>query len=80
MEFHFRFIGHYVKFTGMSLSGKNRLNLSCAWSATDDYLMCYRLNVVLVNTAVICCWLMWAIVWLAQWKPLINPVLKAEGE
>ncbi|XP_024389071.1 V-type proton ATPase subunit e1 [Physcomitrium patens] len=38
------------------------------------------LNVVLVNTAVICCWLMWAIVWLAQWKPLINPVLKAEGE
>jgi hypothetical protein len=39
-----------------------------------------RLHMVLVNTGVISCWLMWAIVWLSQWKPLINPVLKAEGE
>ncbi|KAH8964898.1 hypothetical protein BDL97_04G089800 [Sphagnum fallax] len=38
------------------------------------------LHMVLVNTGVISCWLMWAIVWLSQWKPLINPVLKAEGE
>ncbi|KAL2608444.1 hypothetical protein R1flu_027017 [Riccia fluitans] len=39
-----------------------------------------KLHILLVNTAVICCYLMWAIVWMAQWNPLIVPILKAEGE
>ncbi|KAL3676386.1 hypothetical protein R1sor_026334 [Riccia sorocarpa] len=39
-----------------------------------------KLHMLLVNTAVICCYLMWAIVWMAQWQPLIVPILKAEGE
>ncbi|KAJ7556491.1 hypothetical protein O6H91_05G085800 [Diphasiastrum complanatum] len=38
------------------------------------------LHVTLVITAVVCCWLLWAIVYLAQLKPLINPILKAAGE
>uniref|UniRef100_A0A803M672 O-fucosyltransferase family protein n=1 Tax=Chenopodium quinoa TaxID=63459 RepID=A0A803M672_CHEQI len=29
----------------------------------------------LVITATVCCWMMWAIVYLAQMKPLINPIL-----
>ncbi|CAO2833280.1 unnamed protein product [Amaranthus hypochondriacus] len=33
----------------------------------------------LVITAIVCCWMMWAIVYLAQMKPLINPILN-EGE
>jgi V-type H+-transporting ATPase subunit e len=39
-----------------------------------------QMHVVLVNTAVICCYLMWAIVYLAQLKPLVVPILKGEGE
>ncbi|KAH7427965.1 hypothetical protein KP509_10G069200 [Ceratopteris richardii] len=34
-----------------------------------------RLHRLLATTAVICAWMMWAIVFLAQWKPLVNPVL-----
>ncbi|KAI9156918.1 hypothetical protein LWI28_014113 [Acer negundo] len=30
-------------------------------------------------TATVCCWMMWAIVYLAQMKPLIVPIL-SEGE
>ncbi|XP_008803039.1 V-type proton ATPase subunit e1-like [Phoenix dactylifera] len=33
----------------------------------------------LVVTAIMCCWMMWAIVYLAQLKPLIVPIL-SEGE
>ncbi|CAM6095121.1 unnamed protein product [Calypogeia fissa] len=39
-----------------------------------------KMHVLLVNTAVICCYLMWAIVYLAQWHPLVDPILNAEGE
>ncbi|KAI5070500.1 hypothetical protein GOP47_0014843 [Adiantum capillus-veneris] len=34
-----------------------------------------RLHLLLVITAVICAWMMWAIVYMAQWKPLVNPIL-----
>ncbi|KAG9446286.1 hypothetical protein H6P81_012414 [Aristolochia fimbriata] len=37
------------------------------------------LHLTLVITATICCWMMWAIVYLAQFKPLIVPILN-EGE
>ncbi|KAF7140768.1 hypothetical protein RHSIM_Rhsim06G0224400 [Rhododendron simsii] len=37
------------------------------------------LHVTLVVTATVCCWMMWAIVYLAQMKPLIVPIL-SEGE
>ncbi|XP_060975039.1 V-type proton ATPase subunit e1 [Cannabis sativa] len=37
------------------------------------------LHLTLVVTAVVCCWMMWAIVYLAQMKPLIVPIL-SEGE
>ncbi|KAI3410748.1 uncharacterized protein J3R85_018520 [Psidium guajava] len=33
----------------------------------------------LIITATVCCWMMWAIVYLAQMKPLIVPILN-EGE
>ncbi|XP_027939242.1 V-type proton ATPase subunit e2-like isoform X1 [Vigna unguiculata] len=36
-------------------------------------------HLTLVLTATICCWMMWAIVYLAQMKPLIVPIL-SEGE
>nr|AFK44868.1 unknown [Lotus japonicus] len=32
-------------------------------------------HLTLVLTATICCWMMWAIVYLAQMKPLIVPIL-----
>ncbi|CAG7887754.1 unnamed protein product [Brassica rapa] len=34
-----------------------------------------RLHFTLVITATVCCWLMWAIVYIAQMKPLIVPIL-----
>ncbi|KAL6197697.1 hypothetical protein ACLB2K_033303 [Fragaria x ananassa] len=37
------------------------------------------LHLTLVITAVVCCWIMWAIVYIAQMKPLIVPIL-SEGE
>ncbi|KAH7843564.1 hypothetical protein Vadar_018254 [Vaccinium darrowii] len=37
------------------------------------------LHLTLVVTATVCCWMMWAIVYLAQMKPLIVPIL-SEGE
>nr|GMC74521.1 V-type proton ATPase subunit E1 [Ipomoea batatas] len=37
------------------------------------------LHLTLVLTATVCCWMMWAIVYLAQMKPLIVPIL-SEGE
>ncbi|WMV56690.1 hypothetical protein MTR67_050075 [Solanum verrucosum] len=37
------------------------------------------LHLTLIITATVCCWMMWAIVYLAQLKPLIVPVL-SEGE
>ncbi|BFG27374.1 V-type proton ATPase subunit e1-like [Prunus yedoensis var. nudiflora] len=37
------------------------------------------LHLTLVITAVVCCWMMWAIVYVAQMKPLIVPIL-SEGE
>ncbi|XP_062169500.1 V-type proton ATPase subunit e1-like isoform X2 [Alnus glutinosa] len=36
-------------------------------------------HLTLVNTATVCCWMMWAIVCLAQMKPLIVPIL-SEGD
>ncbi|MED6208275.1 V-type proton ATPase subunit e1 [Stylosanthes scabra] len=36
-------------------------------------------HLTLVITATMCCWMMWAIVYLAQMNPLIVPVLN-EGE
>ncbi|XP_027333092.1 V-type proton ATPase subunit e2-like [Abrus precatorius] len=36
-------------------------------------------HLTLVLTATVCCWMMWAIVYLAQMKPLIVPIL-SEGE
>ncbi|CAL5036456.1 unnamed protein product [Urochloa decumbens] len=35
-------------------------------------------HLTLVTTAVICCWMMYAIVYLSQMKPLINPILSGE--
>ncbi|XP_062227922.1 V-type proton ATPase subunit e1-like [Phragmites australis] len=35
-------------------------------------------HLTLVITAVTCCWMMYAIVYLAQMKPLINPILSGE--
>ncbi|KAM0909229.1 hypothetical protein ACQ4PT_014945 [Festuca glaucescens] len=35
-------------------------------------------HLTLVSTATVCCWMMWAIVYLAQMKPLINPILSGE--
>ncbi|XP_071738453.1 V-type proton ATPase subunit e2 [Rutidosis leptorrhynchoides] len=32
-------------------------------------------HLTLVITATVCCWLMWAIVYLAQMNPLIVPIL-----
>ncbi|KAL1832290.1 hypothetical protein DCAR_0102294 [Daucus carota subsp. sativus] len=37
------------------------------------------LHLTLVMTATVCCWMMWAIVYLAQMNPLIVPIL-SEGE
>ncbi|XP_077226174.1 V-type proton ATPase subunit e1-like [Tasmannia lanceolata] len=37
------------------------------------------LHLTLVMTATVCCWMMWAIVYLAQLNPLIVPILN-EGE
>ncbi|KAL6199431.1 hypothetical protein ACLB2K_029215 [Fragaria x ananassa] len=36
-------------------------------------------HLTLVITATVCCWMMWAIVYIAQMKPLIVPIL-SEGE
>lgn len=36
------------------------------------------LNQVLVATSVICCWSMWAIIYIAQMHPLVRPVLAGE--
>ncbi|CAN6462711.1 unnamed protein product [Victoria cruziana] len=36
-------------------------------------------HLTLVITTTVCCWMMWAIVYLAQLKPLIVPIL-IEGE
>ncbi|KAL4194226.1 hypothetical protein AMTRI_Chr05g58280 [Amborella trichopoda] len=36
-------------------------------------------HLTLVITATVCCWMMWAIVYLAQLHPLIVPILN-EGE
>ncbi|CAA0814002.1 V-type proton ATPase subunit e1 [Striga hermonthica] len=33
------------------------------------------LHQTLVITATVCCWMMWAIVYLSQMKPLIVPIL-----
>ncbi|KAL1562985.1 V-type proton ATPase subunit e1 [Salvia divinorum] len=33
------------------------------------------LQLTLVTTATVCCWMMWAIVYLAQMNPLIVPIL-----
>ncbi|KAK3128264.1 hypothetical protein QOZ80_6AG0507100 [Eleusine coracana subsp. coracana] len=35
-------------------------------------------HLTLLVTAVICAWMMYAIVYLAQMKPLINPILSGE--
>ncbi|PWA36091.1 V-type proton ATPase subunit e1 [Artemisia annua] len=38
-----------------------------------------KFHLTLVITATVCCWMMWAIVYLAQMNPLIVPIL-SEGE
>ncbi|CAJ2629229.1 V-type proton ATPase subunit e2-like [Trifolium pratense] len=35
-------------------------------------------HLTLVLTSTICCWMMWAIVYLAQMNPLIVPILSGE--
>ncbi|PIA38267.1 hypothetical protein AQUCO_02800145v1 [Aquilegia coerulea] len=35
-------------------------------------------HLTLVITATVCCWMMWAIVYLAQMNPLIVPILSEE--
>ncbi|XP_020271591.1 V-type proton ATPase subunit e1-like [Asparagus officinalis] len=35
-------------------------------------------HMTLLITATVCCWMMWAIVYLAQMNPLIVPVLSEE--
>ncbi|KAM0947506.1 putative ATPase, V0 complex, subunit e1/e2 [Dioscorea sansibarensis] len=35
-------------------------------------------HLTLIITATVCCWMMWAIVYLAQMNPLIVPVLSGE--
>ncbi|XP_072964344.1 V-type proton ATPase subunit e1-like [Typha angustifolia] len=35
-------------------------------------------HLTLIMTATVCCWMMWAIVYLAQLKPLIVPILSEE--
>ncbi|KAK1276335.1 hypothetical protein QJS04_geneDACA005689 [Acorus gramineus] len=35
-------------------------------------------HLTLIITATVCCWMMWAIVYLAQMKPLIVPILNEE--
>ncbi|XP_039137554.1 V-type proton ATPase subunit e1-like isoform X1 [Dioscorea cayenensis subsp. rotundata] len=35
-------------------------------------------HLTLIITATVCCWMMWAIVYLAQMNPLIVPVLNGE--
>ncbi|KAM7280302.1 hypothetical protein ACFE04_007436 [Oxalis oulophora] len=48
-------------------------------------LCCYKgpstnlLLLTLIMTATVCCWMMWAIVYVAQMKPLIVPIL-SEGD
>ncbi|XP_047980360.1 V-type proton ATPase subunit e1-like [Salvia hispanica] len=36
------------------------------------------LLLTLIITATVCCWMMWAIVYLAQMNPLIVPILNEE--
>ncbi|MCO5559227.1 hypothetical protein L7F22_012822 [Adiantum nelumboides] len=50
-------------------------SVSIVSASAISKLMKTRLHVLLVITAVICAWMMWAIVYLAQWKPLVNPIL-----
>ncbi|EFJ09593.1 hypothetical protein SELMODRAFT_113278 [Selaginella moellendorffii] len=38
------------------------------------------LHITLVIVAAICCWLLWAIVYMAQMHPLVRPILNSEGE
>ncbi|MCL7025019.1 hypothetical protein MKW94_005270 [Papaver nudicaule] len=35
-------------------------------------------HLTLIITATVCCWMMWAIVYLAQLNPLIVPILSEE--
>eukprot|EP00227_Mantoniella_beaufortii_P007955 CAMPEP_0197577932 /NCGR_PEP_ID=MMETSP1326-20131121/2368_1 /TAXON_ID=1155430 /ORGANISM="Genus nov. species nov., Strain RCC2288" /LENGTH=48 /DNA_ID= /DNA_START= /DNA_END= /DNA_ORIENTATION= len=39
-----------------------------------------QLKYLLYSSSVFCCWLMWAIIYMAQMNPLVNPVLAAHGE
>ncbi|CAI0379326.1 unnamed protein product [Linum tenue] len=50
-----------------------------ASSLTLAPLLISQLHLTLVITATVSCWMMWAIVYLAQMKPLIVPIL-SEGE
>ncbi|KAH0941996.1 hypothetical protein HID58_001633 [Brassica napus] len=58
-------------------------NHSSCWSKSLSSLFFFflflalwnRLHFTLVITATVCCWLMWAIVYIAQMKPLIVPIL-----
>ncbi|KAM0934653.1 putative ATPase, V0 complex, subunit e1/e2 [Dioscorea sansibarensis] len=51
----------------------------CVNRGPSTNLFVWMLHLTLVITATVCCWLMWAIVYLAQMKPLIVPIL-SEGE
>ncbi|XP_062113310.1 V-type proton ATPase subunit e1-like [Humulus lupulus] len=46
------------------------VRICCSRGASTNLL-----HLTLVVTAVVCCWMMWAIVYLAQMKPLIVPIL-----
>ncbi|KAJ0102148.1 hypothetical protein Patl1_04090 [Pistacia atlantica] len=55
-----------------------RYNIYSLCKMANLILQC-RFHLTLVITATVCCWMMWAIVYLAQMKPLIVPIL-SEGE
>ncbi|KAF1881797.1 hypothetical protein Lal_00014548 [Lupinus albus] len=57
----------------------NDANLRSYWDNRVSLHPNLLFHLTLVITATICCWMMWAIVYMAQMKPLIVPILN-EGE
>lgn len=51
------------------------MSLKALVHGMSDRSMLCRLPQLLVGTAVFCCWMMWAIVYIGQMYPLVNPVL-----
>ncbi|CAI5515574.1 unnamed protein product [Closterium sp. Naga37s-1] len=83
LQFPFSFSLHHAiphanipEWLDISYPAPHRLNLVLYDKGPSTNL----LHVTLVITATICCWLSWAIVYMAQMHPLVVPILKAEGE